>query len=151
MTDPEKNCLGTIRRFSLADMPDWRPWLIGRFREKWPAISQGSFHGKLNGWSASNEFLFIRNDLAVGLAVMMRDNVDGRTYVRAIFAFAREGAEQSSPGERAIIALYRRMREWATSMRATRVYFSGRSDIGLSRGQTLLSAETETEIFSTTA
>jgi hypothetical protein len=31
--------------------------------------------------------------------------------------------------------------EWATSMRATRVYFSGRSDIGLSRRRTLLSAE----------
>jgi len=80
----------------------------------------------------------------------MRDNVDGRIYVRAMFAFARDSAEQSSPGERAIVALYRHMREWASSMRATRVYFGGRSDIGLSRRRTLLSAETETEIFSTT-
>jgi hypothetical protein len=43
------------------------------------------------------------------------------------------------------------MREWAVSMRATLVYFSGRSDIGLSRRRALLSAEMETEIFSTTA
>ena len=79
----------------------------------------------------------------------MHDNVDGRPYVRAMFAFARDGAPQSAVGEHAIVALYRRMREWAKSMRATRVYFSGRSDIGLSRRQTLLSAEKETEIFST--
>jgi hypothetical protein len=140
-----------IRRCTLADMPEWEAWLIGRLRQKWPTISDVSFRGKLNGWNASNEFLFIRNDLAVALAIAMRDNMDGRSYVRAIFAFARDGAAQSSPGERAIVALYRHMREWAKSMRATRVYFSGRSDIGLSRRRTLLSAKMETEIFSTTA
>jgi hypothetical protein len=117
--------------------------------EKWPTIGDGSLFSKIRAWSASNEFLFIRNDLAVLLAIVMHDNVDGRPYVRAMFAFARDGAPQSSAGEHAIVALYRRMREWAKSMRATRVYFSGRSDIGLSRRQTLLSAEKETEIFST--
>jgi hypothetical protein len=117
------------------------PWLLQRLREKWPTIGDGGFLGKIHAWNASNEFLFIRNDLAVALAVVMWDNVDRRPYVRAIFVFARDGAAQSSPGEKAIVALYRRMREWATSMRATRVYFSGRSDIGLSRRRTLLSAE----------
>ena len=131
-------------------MQEWGPWLLGRLREKWPTVSDASFLGKIRAWSASNEFLFIRNDFAVLLAIVMRDNVDARPYVRAMFAFAHDGAEQSSPGEHAIVALYRRMREWAKSMRATRVYYSGRSDIGLSRRQTLLSAEKETEIFSTT-
>jgi hypothetical protein len=121
-------------------MPEWGAWLIGRWREKWPAISDPSFLGKIHAWSASNH-------LAVGLAVTMRDNMDGRPYVRASFAFARYGAVQSSPGEKAIVALYRHMREWTTSMRAAQVYFSGRSDIGLSRRQTLLGAEKETEIF----
>lgn len=132
-------------------MPEWTAWLLGRLREKWPTIGASSFLGKVRAWSGSNEFLFIRNDLAVLLGVVLRDNMDGRLYVRAIFAFARDGAKQSSAGEKAIVALYRHMREWATSMRATRVYFSGRSDIGLTRRRTLLSAETETEIFSTTA
>jgi hypothetical protein len=89
-------------------------------REKWPTISDRSFRGKLNGWSACNEFLFIRNDLAVLLAVTLHNNVDGRPYMRAIFAFARDGAPQSSSGEKASIALYRHMREWAKSQRATR-------------------------------
>jgi hypothetical protein len=142
------NCLGEIRRFALADIPGWGPWLLERLREKWPAISDATFVGKIRGFMGSNEFLFIRNDLAVGLATVMRDNMDGRPYVRAIFAFARDGAAQSSPGEKAITGLYRHMRSWAKSMRATRVYFSGRSDVGLSRRQTLLSAEKEAEIFS---
>jgi uncharacterized protein YjiS (DUF1127 family) len=141
--------LGEIRRCTVVDMSEWGPWLLGCLVEKWPTIGDGSLFSKIRAWSASNEFLFIRNDLAVLLAIVMHDNVDGRPYVRAMFAFARDGAPQSSAGEHAIVALYRRMREWAKSMRATRVYFSGRSDIGLSRRQTLLSAEKETEIFST--
>jgi uncharacterized protein YjiS (DUF1127 family) len=145
----DEGSLGEIRRCTVVDMPEWGPWLLGRLREKWPTIGNGSLLGKIGAWSASNEFLFIRNDLAVLLAIVMHDNVDGRPYVRAMFAFARDGAPQSSASEHAIVALYRRMREWAKSMRATRVYFSGRSDIGLSRRQTLLSAEKETEIFST--
>jgi hypothetical protein len=140
---------GEIRSFSLADVPGWGQWLLGRLHEKWPSISDTTFVGKIRGYMSSNEFLFIRNDLAVGLAIAMHDNMDGRPYVRAIFAFARDGGAQSSPGEKAIIALYRRMRDWAKSMRATRIYFGGRSDIGLSRRQTLLSAEKETEVFST--
>jgi hypothetical protein len=141
---------GQVRRFTPVDMPEWGPWVLRRLREKWPTISEGNLLGKVHAWSASNEFLFIRNDLAVGLAIAMHDNMDARLYVRAIFAFARDGAAQSSPGEKAIVALYRHMREWAKSMQATRVYFSGRSDIGLSRRLTLLSADKETEIFSTT-
>jgi len=137
-----------VCRFTV-DMPDWTVWLIGRLREEWPAIAEGSLLGKVRVWSGSNDFLFIRNDLAALLAVVIQDNVDGRPYVRAIFAFARDGAPQSSPGEHAIVALYRYMRVWATQMRATRVYFSGRSDIGLERRRTLLSAGQETEIFST--
>jgi hypothetical protein len=49
-----------------------------------------------------------------------RLDVDGRPYMRAIFAFARDGAPQSSSGEKASIAPYRHMREWAKSQRATR-------------------------------
>jgi hypothetical protein len=143
------NCFGEIRRFALADIPGWCPWLLEQLREKWPTISETTLVAKIRGWNAGNEFLFIRNDLAVALAVVLRDNMDGRPYVRAIFAFARDGAAQSSPGEHAIIALYRHMAEWAKSMRAIRVYFGGRSDVGLSRRQTLLSAEKEIEIFST--
>jgi hypothetical protein len=83
---------------------------------------EGTFLAKVRGWSASN--LFIRNDLAVLLGMVMKDNVDGRPYVRAIFAFARDGPEQSSAGEKAIVALYRHM-QWAQSMRATRIYSAG--------------------------
>src|ERR1700756_3635108 len=108
---PTETQFENIRRCTLVDMPEWRPWLLGRLREKWPMISDGSFLGKIHAWSASNEFLFIRNDLAVLLAVVMRDNVDGRPYVRSMFAFARDGAAQSSPGEHAIVALYCRTRE----------------------------------------
>jgi hypothetical protein len=93
---------GDIRRFTLVDMPEWGSWLLGRMHGKWPTLGDGSFRGKIHAWSASNEFLFIRNDLAVGLTVRMHDNMDNRPYVRAIFTFARDGAAQSSAGERAI-------------------------------------------------
>jgi hypothetical protein len=101
----DETSLGEIRRCTVVDMPEWGPWLLGCLREKWPTIGDGSLLGKIGAWSASNEFLFIRNDLAVLLAIVMHDNVDGRPYVRAMFAFARDGAKQSSPGEKAIVAL----------------------------------------------
>src|SRR5205823_1231264 len=124
----EDRCdFGEVRRFTIVDMPSGGLWLLDRLRKKWPTISEGSLRAKITCWSTSNEFLFIRNDLAVGLAVAMRDNMDGRQYVRAIFTFARDGAPQSSLGEKAIVALYRHMREWAKSMRACRVYFCGKS------------------------
>ena len=68
------------------------------------------------------------------LALGMHDNVDGRPYVRAMFAFVRDGAEQSSPGERAILD--------SPVPQDARM---GEVDGGL------FSAERESEIFSTIA
>jgi hypothetical protein len=71
--------LGEIRRCTVVDIPEWGPWLLGCLREKWPTIGDGSLLGKIGAWSASNEFLFIRNDLAVLLAI--GDPAEHRTEV----------------------------------------------------------------------
>jgi hypothetical protein len=39
--------LGEIRRCTVVDMPEWGPWLLGRLREKWPTIGDGSLLGKM--------------------------------------------------------------------------------------------------------
>ncbi len=115
------------RRWQIADLD---PWLLERLNNRWLATEQ-TWRGKLAGYAASNEFLFITNGAAVLLAETKRHAMTGKPVVMEVFAFAREsnfkhdvwGLEDVSGfGAMALRALYRQMREWAKDMDATRVY-----------------------------
>jgi len=122
------------RRWQLDDLD---PWLLSRINDRW-AGTQAMWRGKLAGYSAGNEYLFITNGEAVLLAMVTRHAMSGKPVVMEVFAFCREanlkhevwGLEDTQGyGATALRALYRQMRDWAKSMSATRVYVGVCSDL----------------------
>ncbi len=115
------------RRWQLSDLD---PWLLERVNNRWLA-TEATWRGKLAGYAASNEFLFITNGEAVLLAETKRHAMTGKLIVMEVFAFCREAnfkhdvwglEDMQGFGAMALRALYRHMRDWAKSMDATRVY-----------------------------
>ncbi len=122
------------RRWQLSDLDEW---LLKRLNYRWEA-AEATWRGKLAGFSAGNEFLFITNGQAVLLAMSQRHVMSGKPIVMEVFAYARSadfrngvwGLEQGAElGETALRQLYRQMREWAKSMDAVRAYVGISSDM----------------------
>jgi hypothetical protein len=123
--------LSQPRRWELADLDDW---LLGRLNHRWGDLS---WRGKLAGFSANNDFLFITNEDAVLLATAWRDPLTNKQFVMERFAFAREADVKNdvynvavgSHGEAAIHALHLHMAGWGKAMGANRVYMGICCDI----------------------
>lgn len=131
--DTPAPAVGPVRRWQLADLD---AWFLARLNFRWAATEQ-AWRGKLSGFSASNEYLFVTNGEAVLLALLMRHPMTGKPIVMEICAFARDADERDgvynvipkSLGDAAIRALYRHLREWGKSMGAARLYIGVCSDI----------------------
>ena len=121
-----------IRRWDLSDFDDW---FAHRLCHRWGGEPRVWRH-KMMGFQ-SNDYLFITNGGAVMLAMVLRHVMTGRPVVMEIFAFARAapekdgvyGATQRTNEGDALKPLYQRLREWAKSMDATRIYVGVSSDI----------------------
>ena len=125
--------LAQPRRWQLSDLD---PWLLERLNFRWLAM-EATWRGKLAGYAAGNEYLFITNGEAVLLAMNMRHAMSGKPVIMEVFAFCREAnfkhdvyglEDPQGAGAAALRALYRHLREWAKSMDATRVYVGICSD-----------------------
>lgn len=119
---PTAAIVSPSHRWQLADLD---AWLLGRLQDRWGG-DERYWRGKLAGYAAANEFLFITNDDGVVLAEQRRHPMSGVPVVYEIFAFAR-GDEASAL--RLLRPLYRQMQEWAKAMSATRWYVGICSDV----------------------
>ncbi len=122
-----------IRRWSKLD-----DWLLGRLNDRWN-FPEATWRGKLAGFAASNDYLFVENDNGVLLLEMKRHAMTGRPEVLEVFAWSRgshidkvRGSNwtipQRSEHETELLRLYRHGREWARSMKAVRVEMGRCSD-----------------------
>jgi hypothetical protein len=130
---------GDIRRFSIADLPEWGLWLIGRLSDRYPGFNQQFWLGKIhNALNSGNEFLFVRNERAVLLLSTTPRFLDARLIITEIFMFSRDAIKSpktdrycvphEAPEERSMILLYRHAREWARAQKAARLYFGQCTD-----------------------
>ena len=130
---------GEIRRFSLADMPEWGPWLADRLSGHYPGFSRSHWENRIKLFMGGNDCLFIRNDKAVLLVSAAPRLLDGRIIVLEVFALSRDASPQyggdvrlpalRDPSHRALMQLYRAAREWARSQKAARMFVGQCSDL----------------------
>lgn len=127
-----------ISRFSLADLPECGDWLIKRIRERWRGLPDAAWLSKLRGWQNMNEALFIKGGGCVALAFAVRDDMNGALRIEERFTFARvrpkppeerKKGDPNTPAEDAMVALYRRMHEWAISQKADVFVLGTHSDL----------------------
>ena len=114
-----------IRRFDLADLEPLGTWLYERLKERYPHLNTIMFPTWVRQWIASNEYLFIRNDSAVALAEVCRNSMDMLPWVREIFVYAKEDADEDG------VALYHAIRDWAINLDAVRIIVGEDTDISL--------------------
>ncbi len=122
------------RRWQLDDLD---PWLLERINFRWLA-TETTWRGKLSGYAAGNEYLFITNGEAVLLAMNLRHAMSGKPVIMEVFAFCREAdlkdgvyglGKDVALGDAALRGLYRQLKDWAKSMDAARVYVGVCSDM----------------------
>lgn len=99
------------RRWSQSISEPLDPWFLEKLNERWPGFSEQTWRGKLASFAGSNEFLFVTNDEAVLLMVVIRHPMDGKPVVLEVFGWAKRD-------ERALAALRRYGSDWAKDMHA---------------------------------
>lgn len=119
-----------IRRWEASDFDEW---LASRLQFRWGGEARIWQH-RLMGFQ-SNDYLFITNGSAVLLAMQMRDIMTGKPFVMERFAWTRDADEKDGVyglkqhEDTTLRPLYRRLREWASGMSATRLYVGVCSDL----------------------
>ena len=114
--DTTTPAFGEITPFTAADIPVWGEWLLARIQETWPFWDQASLHGRLMGFSSSNQFLFVKTGEAVGLATVAHEPMDSTPFVREVFLFITN-PDAKKDGLK-IITEFKR---WAKNIRAKRL------------------------------
>ena len=122
-----------IRRWCVNDFDEW---LAGRLKHRWGGVDL-VWRNRLMGFLSANDYLFVTNGDAVLLAMHQRHVMLGKPIVMEVLAWARTapvkdgvyGATQGTSEGDSLKPLYRRLREWAKSMDATRLYVGVCSDI----------------------
>lgn len=127
-----------VSRFSLADLPEWGDWLVKRIRERWPGVGDAGWLSKLRGWEAMNEVLLLKCGGCIGMAVAVRDDMNGRLRVEERFTFARvrprppeerKKGDPNTPAEDEMALIYHRMFDWARSQQADLFVLGTHSDM----------------------
>lgn len=122
--DPEMERLCTIRKFGLPDMPLWGPKMLARLSVEHPHISQQAMHGRMVQWMSGNTYKFIRNELSVGVARAMTEELDSAPTVHVFLLWF----EQDRDGYAGARAICRDFENWARMLRAHRIRYEGSID-----------------------
>ena len=131
---------GPVRRFSLADMPQWGDWLIQRLSERYAGFNPNHWVGRAQAAMSSNSTLFVRNERAVIMVSITPRAMDGSLVAIEDFALSRDATYQEQGGlvelpyrrdllHRPLILLYHHAREWARAQKAQRLFVGQCSDL----------------------
>ncbi len=135
-----------VARFLLADIPERGNWLLGRLAKNWPHLSEATFAGRVRAWIGSNSHLFIKTAHGAALFRIVRAELDILPIAEEIFLFTDAPKAQSSPSERAAVAMYREAMRWAKNLGASRVIIDRDSDHGGARMVALMHADEDIEV-----
>lgn len=113
-----------ITRFTLFDMVEWGDWLCSRLDRQWPNKNRMFWQGKVNNIAGSNDFLFIKNDDSVLLAMAPPHLMDDRPRAMEVFAWSKHAEPmkwepnrlsitENRAAMRSLLSLYRFAADWA--------------------------------------
>lgn len=124
------------RRFYLADIDEMGLWILKRLKERYTFLDDKTSLGWLRSCMDRNDFLFMRTDHTVGLAVVGHIPLMAVPYVQEVFVFIRDPDDPNQLREGQEI--YRHFRQWAASMNAKELRLDIFSDLPMSYIKNLL-------------
>lgn len=124
----EPAALPVSRRFQDPDLDKHGLWLVPRLLNSFKHMNQRELVGWLRGIVASNEFLFLYQDHAVGLAQAMRVSpLRPDVIVQEWFVFVEDKENKQHLAEAAMF--YEDMLRWGKTQGATRILVEELSDV----------------------
>lgn len=120
-----------IRRMGRADVEQMRNWLIGRLMRAHPDRNAGSIHVFLVQALESNEYFFIRNGRAVGMAMVQNLPLRAPRVVEMFvftIGFESDGTSTTGGVSQAAAALYPAFATWARGMGAAQMFLRANTD-----------------------
>lgn len=126
-----------VRRVARHDLDQMRPWLMARLQRKYPSGSEAQIFFFLCSAMGENDYWFVRNDVAIGLAVLQREPLR-RPSVREHFVLslgypgrAEEGErdEAGLAAENRAVTLYPSLLRWGENCGAAGVRLLQWSDV----------------------
>lgn len=121
---PEETIPPAIRRFEIPDLQKHGGWIIQRLYKARPSLNERQIMTWLKGCTYSNEYSFLYQEHAVGMAQIVREEtLDSRPIVRERFVFAEEGfAPQAA-------VFYSNWKTWAGHLGAEMMIVEELSDV----------------------
>jgi phospholipase C len=129
-----------IRRVSRQDLDGLRPWLGARLAKLYPHATEPQVFWFLCSILSENAYWFVRNDVAIGMANLLRDPLSRpRVVERFVLAIGYDGRDGDNEmdlpdveADEAALTLYPSMIQWARSQECERVTVTVWSDAVLS-------------------
>ena len=126
VVEPTRAAFGPVRRLSQADMPELGEWLLSRVRKDWDYVHDWALTSWLQLVCQSNDYMALRTDNAVGVAMRFNEPLNPSNYVRDVFVYAR-GDNPHGEG----LQIYTEFRRWAQTLRAPEMEIGNFSDVPL--------------------
>jgi hypothetical protein len=120
---------GTVRRMEMPDLSQLQDWLAYRLHERHPEAAAAEIKGFLRNCITSNEWWFVRTELACGLAQLIRLPLESQPIVQDFFVFAMTPAEDDGSAADQAASIYPAMASWAAHQNASRLVIPRYSDV----------------------
>lgn len=117
-----------VRRFELADLATHGPWLLKRFMQKRPDLTEMQIAGWLRGRIYDNEHLFLYQDNAVAMAQLI--HAPGLKMVKVVQEHFVWTKNREDKGQVEFAAdFYDHMKVWAQRLGAERIIVCEDTDV----------------------
>lgn len=117
-----------IRRFEEPDLCTHGAWIMKRLQERYPHQNDRALATYLRGLFASNEYLFLYQDHAVGLAQVVRMyTLESTAIVQERFVWAQD--PKNALHIAAAASFYDEFHRWASSMQVSKIMVEEWSDV----------------------
>jgi hypothetical protein len=113
-----------VRRFEIADLNRHGGWIIKRFQQARPTLSDAQVMTWLKGIIYSNEYLFLYQEHGCACAQTVREEtLEGKPVVRERFVFAEEGFQHEAA------SFYTEFLQWAKNQGVTTILVEEMTDV----------------------
>lgn len=117
-----------VRRFEIADLSEHGPWIMARFKSKFPEYSDREVAGYLSRLVYDNEHMFLYQPDAVGLAqIVHAPAIRMVKLVQERFVWIKDRTNKDQ--QEAAADIYLKFHSWAKGQEAKRLIVCEDSDV----------------------